>query len=45
VKQCAELSGITKAELKTILVNIWSGTNYHPGEREPLYQWWIDILA
>jgi predicted nucleic acid-binding protein len=45
VKQWAELSGITKAELKTILVNIWSGANYHPGEREPLYQWWIDILA
>jgi hypothetical protein len=45
VKQWAELSDITKAEIKTTLVNIWSGANDYPGEREPLYAWWIDILA
>ena len=45
VKRWAELSDITKVELKTILVHIWSGATYYPGEREPLYAWWIDILA
>jgi predicted nucleic acid-binding protein len=45
VKQWAELASTTKAELKATLLNIWSGANYYPGEREPLYAWWIDILA
>jgi predicted nucleic acid-binding protein len=45
VKQWAELAGITKAELKSILLNIWSGANYYPGERDPLYAWWVDSLA
>jgi hypothetical protein len=45
VKQWAELAGITKAEIKVSLLNILSGANYYPGEREPLYAWWIDILA
>jgi predicted nucleic acid-binding protein len=45
VKQWAELAGITKAELKSIPLNIWSGANYYPGEREPLYAWWVDILT
>jgi predicted nucleic acid-binding protein len=44
VKQWAELAGITKAELKAILLSIWSGANYYPGEREPLYAWWVGIL-
>jgi predicted nucleic acid-binding protein len=45
VKQWAELAGITKAALKTSLLHIWSGANYYPGEREPLYEWWIDVLS
>jgi hypothetical protein len=45
VKQWADLVGVTKAELKAILLNIWSGANYYPGEREPLYAWWVDILS
>jgi predicted nucleic acid-binding protein len=45
LKQWAEIAGITKAELKATLLNIWSGANYYPGEREPLYAWWIDILS
>jgi hypothetical protein len=45
VKQWAELAGITKAELKSILLNIWSGANYYPEERDPLYAWWIDSLS
>jgi predicted nucleic acid-binding protein len=44
VKRWAELIGITKAE-KAILLNIWSGANYYPGEHEPLYAWWVDILS
>jgi predicted nucleic acid-binding protein len=45
VKQWAELAGIAKAELKATLLNIWSGAHYYPGEREPLYAWWVDILS
>jgi predicted nucleic acid-binding protein len=45
VKQWAELAGIAKAELRAVLLNIRSGANYFPGERDPLYPWWIDIVS
>ena len=45
VKQWAELAGITKAELRAVLLNIRSGANYYPGERDPLYAWWSDIIS
>jgi hypothetical protein len=45
VKQWAELADITKADLKATLLNIWSGANYYPGEREPLYAWWVNSLS
>jgi predicted nucleic acid-binding protein len=45
VKQRAELVRITKADLKAIVLNIWSGANAYPREREPLYAWWVDILS
>jgi predicted nucleic acid-binding protein len=45
VRKWAELADITKTELKATLLSIWSGANYYPGEREPLYEWWVDILS
>jgi predicted nucleic acid-binding protein len=45
VKQWAELAGIAKAELRAVLLNIRSGANYYPGERDPLSPWWIDIVS
>jgi predicted nucleic acid-binding protein len=45
VKQWTELAGVSRAELKATLLHIWSGANYYPGEREPLYAWWIESLA
>jgi hypothetical protein len=44
VKQWAELASIARGELKATLLSIWSGANYYPGEREPLYAWWVDIM-
>jgi hypothetical protein len=45
VKQWAELACIARGELKATLLSIWSGANYYPGEREPLYAWWVGILS
>jgi predicted nucleic acid-binding protein len=45
MKQWAELAGIAKAELRAVLLNIRSGANYYPGERDPFYEWWSDILS
>jgi predicted nucleic acid-binding protein len=45
VKQWGELAGITKAELRAVLLNIRFGANYYPGERDPLYRWWIDVVS
>jgi predicted nucleic acid-binding protein len=45
MKQWAELVGITKEELRAVLLNIRSGANYYPGERDPLYAWWRDIVS
>jgi hypothetical protein len=45
MQQWAELAGIAKTELRAVLLNIRSGANYYPGERDPLYRWWIDIVS
>ena len=45
VKQWAELAGITKEEIRAALLSIWAGANYFPGDRDPLYGWWVTIIA
>jgi predicted nucleic acid-binding protein len=45
VQPWTELAGIAKTELRAVLLNIRSGANYYPGERDPLYRWWIDIVS
>ena len=42
MKQWAGLAGVVKEEIRAALLNIWAGANYYPGERDPLYGWWIE---
>jgi predicted nucleic acid-binding protein len=45
VRQWAELTGITKTELRAVLVNIRFGAHYYPGVRDPYYEWWNDAVS
>jgi predicted nucleic acid-binding protein len=45
VKQWSELAGVAKEELKSVLLSIWAGANYYPGERDPLYRWWVTLVS
>lgn len=45
VKRWAELRNVSKTEIKSVLSLIWTGASYYPGEREPLYSWWHDMMS
>ncbi len=45
VKQWAEHAGIAKDEIRAVLLNIWAGANYYPGDRDPLYGWWVTMIS
>lgn len=45
VKQWAELASIAKEELRAVVLRMWAGANYYPGERHSLYGWWAAIVS
>ena len=44
VKSWAEASSIANYELRHAMEAIRSGASYLPGERDPLYEWWREIM-
>lgn len=45
VKRWAEVCNVPRKEIKTVLALIWEGASYYPGERDPLYSWWRDMMS
>lgn len=45
VKRWAESQRVSKVEVRTVLLRIWTGASYYPGERDPLYSWWRDMIS
>ena len=44
VKSWAEAASVDASELRNALEAIRSGASYVPGERNPLYEWWHDLM-
>ena len=44
VKSWWEVSSIADSELRHAMEAIRSGASYVPGERDPLYEWWREIM-
>ena len=44
VKSWAEAASITDSELRHALEAIRSGASYVPGERDPHYEWWQELM-
>jgi predicted nucleic acid-binding protein len=45
VKRWAEARNISRAEVKPVLSLIWEGASYYPGERDPWYSGWRDVMS
>ena len=45
VKRWAELRNVSREETRSVLSLIWAGASYYPGERDPLYSWWCDMMS
>lgn len=45
VKKWADARIVSKEEVKSVLSLMWTGANYYPGERDPLYSWWHDMMS
>jgi predicted nucleic acid-binding protein len=45
VKRWSEVRKAPRKEIKTALSLIWEGASYYPGERDPLYSWWREIMS
>lgn len=44
VKRWVDVQKVPKEEIRTALFRIWTCASYYPGEQEPLYSWWRDII-
>jgi predicted nucleic acid-binding protein len=44
VRRWSEVCNISRKEVKLALSLIWEGASYYPGERDPLYSWWCDMM-
>jgi len=45
IKQWAESTNASKTDIKSVLSFIWTGASYYPGERDPLYSWWREMMS
>ena len=45
VKRWSDARNVPKEEIRTVLLRIWTCASYYPGERDPLYSWWLDIIS
>ena len=45
VKRWADTRKVPKAEIRATLVSIWTDASYYPGEQDPLYSWWRDMIS
>jgi predicted nucleic acid-binding protein len=45
VKRWADTRKVSKAEIRVALVRIWTDASYYPGEQDPLYAWWRDVVS
>jgi predicted nucleic acid-binding protein len=45
VKRWAEARNVSREEIRSVLALIWTGASYYPGERDPLYIWWRDMMS
>ena len=45
VKRWAELRNVSREETRSVLSLIWTYASYYPGERDPLYSWWRNMMS
>jgi len=45
VKRWADTQNVSRAEVRTVLIRIWTGASYYPGERDPLCSWWHEMIS
>ncbi len=44
VKSWAETASIPESELRNAIDAVRTGASYVPGERDPLYEWWRELM-
>lgn len=45
VKRWADMRNVPRKEIKSALSLIWEGASYYPGEQDPLFSWWRDMMS
>jgi len=45
VKRWADARKVSKEEIRTVLLRIRTRASYYPGERDPLYSWWLNMIS
>ncbi|MBI4333996.1 MAG: hypothetical protein HY673_22260 [Chloroflexi bacterium] len=45
MKRWSERAQAQREQVRAALLGMWSGASYRPGEKDPLYGWWQDMVS